>query len=167
MTVNKFNKNITILELNEENFEPYGKIVDIPSSVAAVEKLNLTYWHELYKEELKDDICLGFLQIRNQQMVINEMERHLDNCEIFIPVSGKAIMPFAPANCENDIEMGPDESKVVFFILDGSKSFLINKGVWHTPALPLAEAINFLMVLPKGILNDIDNRLVKNIQIED
>jgi ureidoglycolate hydrolase len=153
----------TLLEMTRQSFAPFGELVGVPEGVADVQELFLSYWHGLYSDAFGGGLATGFLQIRKQPMSFTQMERHLRFGEIFIPVRGSGVLPVIPADSLLT-DGSPDTSKTVFYAVQPGQAFLIKKGVWHFPPLPIGDTIDFFMVLPQDILSDIDKRPVPPLE---
>lgn len=141
-------KEIKVMEWSEKAFRPFGRLVERPSCKAYVESEVSSYWHNIYGDEIEGNQVLSFFQLKKRAMNISEMERHMKSAEVFISICGNAIMVFAPAVNNDDLNAQPDMDKASAFLIDGKKSFVIGKGVWHTAALPLGDTAEFLLVLP-------------------
>jgi ureidoglycolate hydrolase len=85
-------------------------------------------------------------------MLFGGIENHLCNREVFFPMEGTGVMLFAPAGTD------PDLTKLEAFYVDGTKAFTIDQGVWHCPPLPLGDYIRIALIVPDGILNDLNLR---------
>jgi ureidoglycolate lyase len=154
---------VVIKDTNQENFKQYGIFISRPQSSAQVDEEKLKYWHNIYKSNLNtNDITMGFLSISKQEMIIKELERHKKYGEIFITVKGEGVLPVAKA--DNNAAQ-PDIESVEFFNLKPGDAVLINKGVWHLPPLPFTDSIDFLMVLPVEILDDLDKVQITPIKL--
>jgi len=151
--------------LTSENFSKYGYIIDKPSRSSDVAREYLDYWHGLYNPGPEADVTLGYLEIRRQAFEITALERHVTGAEIFIPVEGVSIMPFAPASDMDDPDAVPDSNNFEAFIVDGTKGMVINKGVWHFPPLPITERMGFIVTVPKEVSKDLDIKIVNKTGI--
>jgi ureidoglycolate lyase len=99
---------------------------------------------------------------RQEHFVIKELERHLTGPEIFIPVEGVSMMPFAPAGKTGK----PDVDEIEVFIIDGTQGLVIEKGVWHFPPLPLTPVMRFVLTVPKNVGDDLDIQSFEELRIE-
>ena len=142
--------------LTREKFKPFGKLIEKPSSPAEVARDYLDWWGGLYDLDFADTASLGYLEIRRREFVINELERHVKAAEIFIPVEGVSIMPFAPAGNPDNPNETPSLDELTAFIVDGTQGMVIEKGVWHFPPFPLTQRMGFVLTVRKDTADDLD-----------
>lgn len=135
--------------LTRERFEPYGRLIDKPGRPGDVERDYLSWWGGLYDLDFQDRASLGVLQIKRRPFIIDQMERHIKGVEVFIPVSGVSIMPFADPE---------DITKCEAFIVDGTSGIVINEGVWHFPPFPVTELMEFVLTVRKDTSDDLEIR---------
>jgi ureidoglycolate hydrolase len=148
----------------QENFKKYGKIIDLDQPSGTITAGLLDYW-PLYSISCKLPNA-GILEIRRQENTeITVLERHLLYEELFIPVSGIGIMPFAPASDHDDMDAEPDVAKMEAFVVDGTKAFVVKKGVWHYPARPIGNVIRFLMVVSEECGLDLYNKDITPVSV--
>lgn len=142
--------------LTREKFEPFGQLIEKPSSPAEVARDYLDWWGGLYDLAFADTASLGYLEIQRREFVITELERHVKAAEIFIPVEGVSIMPFAPAGNLDDPHEQPSLDKMTAFIVDGTQGMVIEKGVWHFPPFPLTQRMGFILTVRKETADDLN-----------
>lgn len=148
---------MNIAEINDISFAKYGKVFGKSSDMASIPDSfdeNSSYWHNIQKENLNSkNITVGYLSVKKQPIKPDLMERHLKFGEIFVTISGCGILPVcsaADAPCEKNIE---------FYKVKPGDAFLIYGGIWHTPPIAYGcDEINFIMIVPDDILNDIDTK---------
>ena len=157
----KITEKTKITEISDISFAKYGKLFVKNSGIPDSFDEKSSYWHNIQKDNLKtQNITVGYLSINEQPpdsniFDITEMERHVRFGEIFITVSGEGILPVCNKSdvpCKNNIE---------FYRVKTGDAFLIYDGVWHIP--PIARncgEINFIMIVPDDILNDIDKKQI-------
>ena len=157
-------KTIQIKPLTAENFAKYGKIIDLNQPNGDVSDGMVDYW-PLYGVTCKLP-TVGILEIRRQGGVSPQaLERHLLYEEVFIPVDGMGVMPFAPAADLENLDAEPDISRIEAFLIDGTKALVIEKGVWHYPARPITPAIRFAMVVSEECGNDLYEKPVEGVVV--
>ena len=151
-----------IQNITAEAFAPYGKLFKAGEGDPASHDDISAYWHDVCGDMLgSDDIVTGFLTVRSQPMLADELERHQIFGEVFITVGGEGILAVAPAGDSMDTE------SVELFRVRPGDAFLLKKGVWHKPPVPAKEEISFFMVLPKDILSDIDKRKISAVSLTE
>jgi ureidoglycolate hydrolase len=135
--------------LTAERFAPYGSLIEKPMREGDVERDYLSWWGGLYDLDFEGTASLGILSIKRRPFIVNQLERHMKAVEIFVPVHGTSIMPFA----------GPEDiTKCEAFIVDGTAGIVINKGVWHFPPFPVTERMEFVLTVRKETADDLEIR---------
>ncbi|MCX7017502.1 MAG: ureidoglycolate lyase [bacterium] len=153
-------------DLSDELFAPFGQLLRRPLRPADIEKDWLCYWHCLAEIGFKHAPVWGFLEVRQRPRVLSELERHCRSQEVFIPMGGASVMAFATGGSPDDPDAAPDLSSLRLFRLNGSTAFIVNRGVWHTPAFPLTESAGFLLALEDATPEkDLDVRPVGMIHL--
>lgn len=137
--------------INTNDFEKYGKLLSANNEIPETKDMFSAYWHDTSGDLFgSKEIVTGYLSIKKQPLTMDVMERHNAYGEIFATVRGRGILPVCVEGEDADF------SKTEYFHVKTGDVFLIKKGVWHKPAMPLGENIDFFMVLPKDILKDIE-----------
>ena len=151
--------------LTQEAFEPFGRVIDKPPRASDVAREYLDWWGGLYDLDFSDTAALGYLEIRRQAFEITALERHVKAAEIFIPIEGVSVMPFAPAGDNENPEAVPDLSQLTAFIVDGTQGLVIEKGVWHFPPLPITKRMGFILTVRKETADDLDIKPIETVGI--
>jgi len=105
-----------IKKINAENFKPFGRIIECPTSLRKDRENNL--FHIVVSETQNVGWRIAYLVTRDK--AINKLEKHPNTFESFEPVKGKTLIYAA---CDKN----PDE--IECFYLD--KPVVLGKGVWH------------------------------------
>lgn len=156
---------IKVKELTAENFAPYGQIIDLNKSGGGKSEGSIDYWPKYAITTTPPQA--GILEIRKTaDSRITNLERHLLYDEVFIPVDGMAIMPFAPAADLDNLDAKPDVSTLEAFLIDGTKAMVIKKGVWHYPAKPITDAIRFFMIVSEECSADLYDKEITPVEVE-
>ena len=150
-------KLISCSVLTEENFKPYGTVIRRPQREGDVERDYLSWWGGLYDLDFNDTASMGILSIKRRPFIVDQLERHMKAVEIFVPLRGVSIMPFADPK---------DITKCETFIIDGSVSIIIDKGVWHFPPFPVTEEMEFMLTVRKETADDLEIRDVPGMYIQ-
>lgn len=143
-------------------FARYGQCLGRPARPADIEKGWLGYWHALGDIGLERQPVWGYLEVRRRPAVLEEMERHCHDREVFIPLGPDlSVMAFAAGGRPEDPAATPDPATLRFFLIDGTQAFVVNAGTWHCPAFPLGAKAGFLLALESSTPEqDIDARRV-------
>ncbi len=142
--------------LTADRFAPYGSLIDKPPREGDVERDYLSWWGGLYDLDFESQASLGILSIKRRAFIVNQLERHMKAVEIFIPVRGVSIMPFADPE---------DITKCEAFIVDGTAGLVIKKGVWHFPPFPVTEVMEFVLAVRKETADDLEIRDISGKRI--
>jgi len=152
---------MVVRPLTADAFAPYGMVLERPASAPHIDKGWLGYWHALAPLAFPHNPVWGFLEVRRRDAVLRELERHRAAPEVFIPAGGVSVMPFATGGDPADADARPDPATMQCFLLDGTRSVIVNRGVWHAPAFPITETAAFLLALEEATpKDDIDTRAV-------
>ncbi len=153
--------------LTAETYQKYGVLIESKTSMKPdVERKYLNYWGDMYDLDFDSGATTGVLEMfRQENFVINQLERHVTGPEIFIPVEGVSIMAFAPAGDNNNPDDKPNIDEVELFIVDGTQGLVIERGVWHFPPLPVTLVMRFMLIVPKDIGNDLDIKSFEDVGV--
>jgi len=107
----------TILELNQELFKPFGKILEpIKNQIPEVSEKGIFDFFVVFKE-FCEGWQVGFLKYKGK--ILKYLECHPTTPEVFINLKGKTILLLA---------INPIDDIVAFNL---NKPIVINPGVWH------------------------------------
>lgn len=154
-------KEMPIEILTRENFEPFGTIIEPPSTKPAISNSALDYWGALTKIDVEKP-QVSFLVVKKRDFSLDKIERHVKLTEALIPLEGTSVFPLAPPkdNAKPKAKVPLDES--VAFLLDGSKGIVMKKGTWHWAPFPITEKATFAVILGMStVKEDLDIRDVK------
>lgn len=135
--------------LTDDSFAPYGSIIQKPERGGDVERDYLSWWGGLYDLDFEEQASLGVLTIKRRPFVVDQLERHIKAVEVFLPLKGVSLMPFAdPA----------DINRCEAFIVDGTVGLVIDRGVWHFPPFPVTGEMEFILIVRKDTADDLEIR---------
>lgn len=122
---------IITLELIQELFELFGRILEpLPKETPKVTKEGFFNFFVIFKEFAKG-WQIGYLEQMGK--VVKVLECHPNTPEVFIPLSGEAVLL---------LTVDPEE-KITAFKLD--KPIVLNRGIWHG-VISLSESSEILIV---------------------
>ncbi|MEM2889507.1 MAG: ureidoglycolate lyase [Candidatus Bathyarchaeia archaeon] len=152
-------KEISIKFLTRENFESFGKVIELPKTKPTISNQALDYWGALADLEIEKP-QVSFLVVKKRDFVIDRMERHTKPTEVFIPLEGTSVFPVAPPKNKRKTDVPVD--KVTAFLLDGSKGVVMKKGTWHWVPFPTTEKATFAVILgAETVEKDLDIKEIK------
>ncbi len=142
---------IKAIELNQDDFEPYGEVIGPQKTKPAISEPVIDFWPGVSDLTAADDnYQLNWLEVKGiREFVSEQMERHTQSSEALIPVQGSSIVVFGLSENMGDPDSPIDYSTVKAFIFDGSKSINIRKGVWHALPFPLSSKSSFIVIFQK------------------
>lgn len=132
---------VKVQPLNEEAFKPYGTVL----------KQKQPIFPEVEPGEGR--VAMEILRVkRGSSSRVGELAIHYSYNQTFIPVKGSMILIVAPAppkvgKSEGDYPV--DYNKLAAFVLEPGQAAFIEKGVWHSAAVPGAEC-EFINVTRKN-----------------
>jgi ureidoglycolate lyase len=154
-------KEISIKLLTKENFEPFGKVIELPSTKPTISNDALDYWGALADLDIEKP-QVSFLVVKKRDFVIDKMERHVKPTEVFIPLEGTSVFPVAPPKNVKNPKAEVPVGEIAAFLLDGSKGVVMKKGTWHWVAFPTTEKATFAVILgAETVEKDLDIKDLK------
>ena len=156
---------LKIEPLEAKAFEPFGRVLGRPQSEPNATREDLDAW--LGDSDLmglgEGNPRIAYLHVRKNTLPLNQLERHCQAAEGFIPLEGRSVILVAPVSDPDDPDAVPDEGALRAFLLDGSAGILLPRGSWHWAPFPLTETATFLLLHDRDILEDIQ---IKNIPVQ-
>jgi ureidoglycolate hydrolase len=159
---------LKIERLDAKTFEPFGRVLARPDIPPAAAREDLDAWlgySDLMGME-GGNPRIAYLQVRRNDLPLNQLERHCQAPEGFIPLEGSSVIIVAPISDPEDPDAFPDEDAVRAFLLDGSAGILLPRGSWHWAPYPITETATFLLLHDRDILDDIQIRKVGTYTLE-
>jgi len=154
-------KEIKIKILTKEDFEPFGTIVESPSTKPTISDRSLDFWEALTELDVEKP-QVSFLIVKKRDFSLDKIERHVKLTEVFIPLEGTSVFPLAPPKDIKDPKAKVPLDELVAFLLDGSKGIVMKKGTWHWAPFPITERATFAVMLGTNtVKEDCDIRDVK------
>ncbi|MEK3888378.1 ureidoglycolate lyase [Bacillus sp. FSL K6-3431] len=130
---------IKIEALTVANFEPFGKIVEVPASSPTKVGDGWECWNYIQMMEVDTEVGMGLVNTKRRPFIIESMERHDSREELLIALQGDIIQPLALSKDLENPDEKPDPSLVKCLHLKQGQGIIIKKGVWHSPAYPATE----------------------------
>ena len=141
--------------LTSESFAKFGKVIEKKPYEGDVSAEYVGFWNNLRKIDFDVDAAFGFMETRRQDIVIKELEKHMTSEDVFIPMQGVGVMPFAPAKDVDDPDELPDITEMELFVIDGTKGLVIDKGVWHWTPYPITQRMSLAIGTSSTIMSDL------------
>ncbi|TFG64431.1 MAG: hypothetical protein E4H36_03030 [Spirochaetales bacterium] len=148
--------------LTPDAFKPFGRVFGMPDTAPDIEREYLSWWGGLYDLDFPDIASLGFLRFKRTDFTITAMERHMKAAEVFIPVRGTGVIPFAPASAAAE---GPDISRLKVFIVETGTALVIDRSIWHFPGFAVTEIMDFFLTVRKNSADDVEMKDIPPVNI--
>jgi ureidoglycolate hydrolase len=134
-------KKIKVIELKQELFKPYGRILEPQENEVpeVSEKDNFDFYVPF--KESSQGWQIGYLISVNKN--ITQLERHPNTAEVFSPLSGSALLAVTENPADSDAILG--------FRLE--KPIVFNRGVWHG-VISLSEKSEILIVESPDVIDE-------------
>ncbi len=133
---------LRIVPLTQDAFEPFGRILDLPSGEAAERRDRVVELDDL-RGGLAANVALIRAPASSVPTTIDRFERHPFSTQIFAPLgmAARFLVIVAPS-----AEGRPLSALARAFLCDGARGVAYAPGVWHHPLLSLVPC-RFLMLV--------------------
>jgi ureidoglycolate lyase len=120
---------VKIEALTDEAFAPFGQIISARDRAPDFETASGTRgWAVDFQSGTP---LLMLLHTPHRGLSFTKLERHFNLTQTFLPMGGSpAVLAVAPPS--GDREQVPSPSDVRAFLLDGTKGYVLGRGVWHS-----------------------------------
>ncbi len=123
-----------------------------PERVADVDILD--YWGDI-ATITREPMRLGYLRSRQRPLQFSWFERHLKGTQTFIPLGGApSVFAVAEPKDLDDPNALPDLTSMRAFVMDGSAGVNIAPGTWHWTPFPLADHVDFIILVREDVVDD-------------
>jgi ureidoglycolate hydrolase len=130
---------LLILELIQESFESFGRVLEpLPGETPEVAEEDFFNFFVIFKE-FAEGWQIGYLEQIGK--VLKMLECHPTTPEVFIPLSGEAVLVLA---------IDPEE-EIIAFKLD--KPIVLSRGIWHG-VISLSERSEILIVENQDVTDE-------------
>ncbi|MCH7337192.1 ureidoglycolate lyase [Acinetobacter sp. NIPH 2699] len=143
-------KNIQIQPLTQENFAPFGDVIEksgkdfIPINQGLTER-----YHALSLAQVSGENVAVAMSIFHNLFAtaipfqIEMLERHPYGSQSFIPLQQQQFVIVVALPLD---ETQPDEQQIYAFLSNGKQGITYHQGVWHHPLITLEAESDFLVV---------------------
>jgi ureidoglycolate lyase len=137
---------IEVEELTAEAFAPYGRVVEMPESPATGSGPGWRSWFPVAEVLASQPVGIGLVRTEKRDLVVAEMERHVDNEELLIPLWADLIQPMGVPEKLDDPDATPSLDKIRAFRIRPGQAIIMKKGAWHSCAYPVGEDTTYCFV---------------------
>ena len=114
----------------------------------------LDYWGDIATIS-REPMRLGYLRSRQRPLEFSWFERHPKGTQTFIPLAGTpSVFAVAQPKDLDDPDALPDLATMRAFVMDGSAGVNIAPGTWHWTPFPLAEHVDFIILVRESVVDD-------------
>lgn len=154
-------KKIPLIEVNEKNLAPYGKLLYQPNRAPSLSRGDIDYYHHVTSSnDFTDHPVTSYLISYYRKSLLEKIERHRHTEETFIPLVGDSVMVLGKPGVLN-------EDEFVAIHLDGSFGIQLHRDTWHFAPFSLTEKATYLLLSGKDSGPDIEvfDVVPRNIEI--
>jgi len=142
-------RKVSIEDLTETAFAPYGKIIDIPAVDPSKAGDGWDCWSYIQMLDVNEPIGFGLVVTREREFVVTAMERHVSREELLLPFDCEVVQPVARCIDIDDPDERPDSATVMCFRIKPGQAIVLNRGVWHSPAYPASADARYMFGIEK------------------
>jgi len=150
-------KTIKIKALNQENFAPFGEVLEANDQCESylINEGNCRRYHNLAQVETMGENAKAIISIFRAKPIslpfeLKMMERHPFGSQSFMPLSPSQFLVIVTKD-ENGKPAAPQA-----FLASIGQGVNININVWHAPLCALKNETNFLVVDRDGAENNLE-----------
>ncbi|OBZ19303.1 hypothetical protein A8L34_07260 [Bacillus sp. FJAT-27264] len=140
---------INVEPLTKEAFEPFGKVIDLPSYAPPKTGDGWDCWNYIDMLDVHEPIGFGLVITKKREFLVDAMERHVSREELLLTFDKEIIQPVALCADIDDPDEHPDASTVKCFRIKPGQAIIIGRGVWHSPAYPAHDDARYMFAIEK------------------
>jgi len=144
-------KEIKAKLMTPEGFAPFGKVLIPTRDKITFSNENVQHYNAVGTfDTMGRDPAVSFFTVHRRAFVLDSFERHARSSEIFFPVKGVALMPFAPTLSDGS----PDAANIQVFVCGEGAPFTCERGVWHLFPFPVGERYDSYVIVEKALIEE-------------
>ena len=117
--------------MTREAFSPFGELLDVDETAASRATSTPANFQG-------GKVRVGTALLPYKGLRLTGLEQHFHVTQAFIPITGApAVVAVAAPTSQEDPNAIPKPRDVRAFLIDGTKGYMLHKGVWHSDRLPL------------------------------
>ena len=142
-------------DLNAAEFEPYGRVVELPSESPHAEGPGWRWWGEILALEGDGRSWgVGYLELAPTPLFFDWAERHMRSREAVIATSGDLGVYVGPADHPEEPERIPPRERFRVFRVRSGSAVVLEPAVWHGAPFALDGPASALVLLLEGTGRD-------------
>ena len=137
--------------MNNETYSEFGRVLIPVKEKITFSNQFVNHYNDLGSiETVGKDPVVSFFSAFRRDFIIDKLEKHPGTSEIFFPVKGTGLMPFAPS-----LEDGtPDVENIKVFICRAGHPFTAERDVWHLFPFPVEDQYDSYLVVEKDLIEN-------------
>ncbi len=137
--------------LTSEAFEPFGRVVSLPSEEPHANGPGWKWWAETALLEGDGRSWgVGYLDLEPTHLQVDWAERHMRTQEAILATSGDLLVYVAPPEHPEDPARLPDLERFRAFRVPARSGVVLDRGVWHGAPFALDRATAALVLILEG-----------------
>jgi ureidoglycolate lyase len=133
---------VTISELSQEAFTPYGMVIQQPAAVAEASGDGWQWWSQAAVIPQTDKpYAVGYLSLLPGPLQLDWAEYHRHSPEVIIPLGHDCLIYVGTPHPE------PDWERIEVFRIRPGQAVVLHAGVWHGAPLAVAQPLTALVLL--------------------
>ena len=137
--------------MTPDAFTPFGKVLIPTRDKITFSNEKVQHYNAIETmDTMGKDPAVSFFTAHRRAFVLDSLERHARSSEIFFPVGGAALMPFAPTLPDGS----PDVANLRVFVCVESVPFTCERGVWHLFPFPIGERYDSYVIVEKALIEE-------------
>jgi ureidoglycolate lyase len=139
---------LPIQDLTEQDFGPFGKIIERPTRTQDAQGPGWRWWGENAFLESEDrPYQIGYLDLTPAELKFDWAERHMRSAELIIPAGGDCLVYVGPPDHPEQPDQLPVFERFKVFKVRQGQAVLLDKGVWHGAPLAIDTSLNAIVLL--------------------
>ena len=144
-------KEVKAQAMTPEDFAPFGKLLIPTEDKITFSNEKVRHYNAVGTfDTMGKDPAVSFFTVKRRDFVLDSLERHVRSSEIFFPVRGAALMPFAPTLPDGS----PDIANVRVFVCGEDGPFTCERGVWHLFPFPVGERYDSWVIVERALIEE-------------
>jgi ureidoglycolate hydrolase len=138
--------------LSAMDFAGYGQVIAIPHPKERKPDFQsevISFYGALGVLDTKVPVEFGICVYRKRELVVEELEQHLDTQELLYAIDDDFIVAAAPNPVHGPTNL-PDLEKLVGVIIRRGEGVLFHRGIWHSVPYPYKKESFALVCFAKG-----------------
>ncbi len=126
--------------LNNENFKPYGKLIEKPSSNPEADEDTHKWWGKVGVISAEGIISTGIMEVKHRDFTVPKLEEHVKTAEMLIPLKGNSVLVVGKKSSHGTLK------RIVAFYFNNDQVIIMEQGILHWVPFPLGEKAVFAVI---------------------